>query len=67
MKMGFSRTSDDNNIYLKYEGDEILVSEVFVDDILFGGNDDMSNCFADGMKIEFEMSLVGDIKNFIGL
>ncbi|GLJ06696.1 hypothetical protein SUGI_0045460 [Cryptomeria japonica] len=67
MKIGFLRTSDDSNIYLKFEGDKILVSEVFVDDIIFGGNDDMSNNFADEMKNEFEMSLVGEIKNFIGL
>lgn len=44
MKIGFPRTSDNSNIYLKSKGDEILVSEVFVDDIIFGGNDDMSNC-----------------------
>lgn len=67
MKIGFTRTNDDNNIYLKFEGDEILVSEVFVDDIIFGGNDDMSNCFADVMKNEFEISLVGEIKISIGL
>lgn len=67
MKIGFARTSDDNNIYLKSEGDETLVSGVFVDDIIFGGNDGMSNSFADEVKNEFEMSLVGKIKNFIGL
>lgn len=67
MKIGFLRTSDDSNIYLKSKGDEILVSEVFVDDIIFGGNDVVSNSFTDEMKIEFEMSLVGEIKNFIGL
>lgn len=54
MKMGFARTSDDSNIYLKFEGDEILVSEVFVDDIIFGGNDVMSNSFADEMKMSLK-------------
>lgn len=57
MKIGFLRTSEDNNIYLKSEGDKILVSEVFVDDIIFGGNDDMHDDFANEMKSEFEMSL----------
>lgn len=67
MKIGFLRTSDDSNIYLKLEGDEILVSEVFVDDIIFQGNDVMSNNFTDEMKNKFEISLVGEIKKFIGL
>lgn len=40
---------------------------MFVDDIIFGGNDDMSNDFANEIKSDFEMSLVGEIKNFIGL
>ncbi|GLJ31301.1 hypothetical protein SUGI_0627870 [Cryptomeria japonica] len=66
MKIGFLRTSEDNNIYLKSEGDKTLVSEVFVDDIIFGGNDDMSDDFVNEMKSEFEMSLVGEIKFFIG-
>lgn len=67
MKICFLITNDDSNIYLKSEGDKIMVSEVFVDDIIFGGNDDMSNDFANEMKNEFKMFLVGEIKNFIGL
>ncbi|GLJ58266.1 hypothetical protein SUGI_1428590 [Cryptomeria japonica] len=67
MKIGFQRTSEDSNIYLKSEGDKILVSEVFVDDVIFGGNDDMRDDFANEMKTEFEMSLVGEIKFFINL
>lgn len=45
----------------------MLIAEVFVDDIIFGGNDDMSMTFVDEMKEEFEMSLIGEIKKFIGL
>lgn len=56
IKIGFQRTNKDNNIYLKIEGDKMLIVEVFVDDIIFGGNDDMSMTFADEMKKEFEMS-----------
>lgn len=42
------------------DGDKMLLSEVFVDDIIFGGNDDMCMSFADQMKKEFEMYLIGD-------
>lgn len=67
VKIGFERTSEDSNIYLKSEGDQILVCEVFFDDIIFGGDDKMSHDFAEEMKKEFEMSLIGKIKFFIGL
>lgn len=67
MKIGFERTSEDSNIYLKSEGDQILICEVFCDDIIFGGDDKMSHEFANEMKKEFEMSLTGEIKFFIGL
>lgn len=61
MKIGFQRTSEDSNIYQKSKGDHILICEVFVDDIIFGGDDEMSHVFADEMKKEFEMSLIGEI------
>ncbi|GLJ51112.1 hypothetical protein SUGI_1088090 [Cryptomeria japonica] len=67
VKIGFQRTSEGSNIYLKTKGDKILVSEVFVDDIIFGGNDDMCHDFANEMKSGFEMSLVCEINFFIGL
>lgn len=44
----------------------MLIAKVFVDDIIFGGNYDMCMDFADIMKKEFEMSLIGEIKFFIG-
>lgn len=47
VKIGFQRTSEDNNIYLKSKGDQILICELFVDDIIFRGDDEMSHAFAD--------------------
>ncbi|GLJ30903.1 hypothetical protein SUGI_0614950 [Cryptomeria japonica] len=67
IKIGFQRTSEDNNIYLKTEGDKMLIAEVFVDDIIFGGNDNMSMTFADEMKEEFEMSLIGTQKEMVAV
>lgn len=67
MNIGFQRTSEDSNIYLKSEGDQILICEVFLHDIIFGGDDKTSHVFADEMKKEFKMSLIGEIKFFIGL
>ena len=38
MKIDFERTNDNSNMYIKLEeGKDILISEIFVDDIIFGG------------------------------
>ncbi|GLJ33879.1 hypothetical protein SUGI_0681470 [Cryptomeria japonica] len=67
IKIGFQCTSEDSNIYLKNDTDKVLIDEVFVDDIIFGGDDDLCMVFTEDMKKEFKMSLIGEIKFFIGL
>ena len=38
VKIGFERTNDNKNLYIKIEkGKGILLSKIFVDDIIFGG------------------------------
>jgi hypothetical protein len=37
---GFRKGSVDNNLYIKVTQDSILLIEVYVDDIIFGSNDD---------------------------
>ena len=68
VKIGFERTDDDNNLYIKVEkGKDLLLSEIFVDDIIFGGKDALCRAFANQMKHEFEMSMFGEVKFFVGL
>ena len=68
MKIGFERTDDNNNLYLKIEkGKGILLSKFFVDDIIFGGQDNLCKAFANEMKKEFEMSMFGEIRFFVDL
>ena len=53
-------------MYIKSkEGEDILISEIFVDDIIFGGKDALCKDFADQIKHEFEMSMFGEIKFFV--
>ena len=60
LKIGFERTDDNINLYLKIEkGKGILLSEIFIDDIIFGGQDTLCKAFANEMKKEFEMSMFG--------
>ena len=55
-------------MYIKSkEGKDILTSKIFVDDIIFGGKEVLSKDFVDKMKHEFEMSMFGEIKFFVGL
>ena len=44
MKIGFERTDDNNNMYIKTKkGKGILLFKFFIDDIIFGGQDALCN------------------------
>ena len=46
----------------------MIIIEFYVDDIIFGSDDDrLSQQFAKDMQKEFEMSLLGELKFFLGL
>ena len=51
MKIGFERSDDNNNLYLKIvKGKGIFLSEIFVDDIIFRGQDALCKAFANEMR-----------------
>jgi hypothetical protein len=65
---GFKKGIVDNNLYIKSEGDNLLVVLVYVDDIIFCCTNESSiQWFANSMKIDFEMSLIGELSYFLGL
>ena len=66
-KLGFSKGTADRNLYLKEIGNGLLIIIVFVDNIIFGGNDEANKKFLEDMKNEFEMSMIGEMKYFLGL
>ena len=48
--------SVDRNLYIKQDNDSILIIEFYVDDIIFGSDDDsLSQQFDKDMQKEFEM------------
>jgi hypothetical protein len=68
LQQGFKRGMSNNNIYLRIEKDSLLVTMVYVDDIIFGcNNDESSHKFSQEMSKEFEMSMIGEITFFLGL
>ena len=44
-----------------------MIIIIFFDDIIFGGNDEASDNFAEEKKNEFEMSMIEEVKFFLGL
>ena len=64
----FKRGSADSNLYCKIIGENIIILEVYVDDIIFGSDDEkMSKEFARLMQQEFEMYMLGELNFFLGL
>ncbi|GKB81739.1 retrovirus-related pol polyprotein from transposon TNT 1-94 [Tanacetum coccineum] len=58
----------DPTLFTRRHGGEILLVQVYVDDIIFGStNPDFSKRFVNIMKNNFEMSMMGELKFFLGL
>ena len=54
--------------YIKKDKESMIIIEVYVDGIIFGSDDDkLSKQFAKDMQSKFEMSLLGELKFFLGL
>ncbi|GJV03777.1 retrovirus-related pol polyprotein from transposon TNT 1-94 [Tanacetum coccineum] len=66
---GFTNGIIDLTLFTRRHGGDILLVQVYVDDIIFGStNPDFSKRFANLMKNNFEMSEEGELKfHFIGL
>ncbi|GKB32201.1 retrovirus-related pol polyprotein from transposon TNT 1-94 [Tanacetum coccineum] len=65
---GFTKGIIDPTLFTRRHGEDILLVQVYVDDIIFGStNLDFSKCFANLMKNNFEMSMMGELKFFLGL
>ena len=56
-KLKFAKGMTDNDLYLKEVENGLMIVVIFVDDIIFGGNDEASDKFAEEMKNEFEISM----------
>ncbi|GKA35663.1 retrovirus-related pol polyprotein from transposon TNT 1-94 [Tanacetum coccineum] len=65
---GFTKGIIDPTLFTRCHGGDILLVQVYVDDIIFGStNSDFSKRFANLMKNNFEMSMMGELKFFLGL
>ncbi|WP_374695567.1 reverse transcriptase domain-containing protein [Areca yellow leaf disease phytoplasma] len=64
----FSRENVDKTLFLKRKDNDLLVVQIYVDDIIFGAtNEILCQEFAKLMQGEFEMSMMGELNFFLGL
>ena len=68
LSRNFHRGTTDITLFYKKTHDEILLVQIYVDDIIFGSTD-VSMCkeFELLMQNEFEMSMMGELTFFLGL
>ncbi|GKA82319.1 retrovirus-related pol polyprotein from transposon TNT 1-94 [Tanacetum coccineum] len=65
---GFTKGIIDLTLFTRRHGGDILLVQVYVDDIIFGStNPDFLKRFANLMKNNFEMSMMSELKFFLGL
>lgn len=64
----YKRGKIDNTLFLKEKGKNLLVVQIYVDDIIFGANiDKLGREFAKLIGSEFEISMMGEFNFFLGL
>jgi hypothetical protein len=65
---GFEMGKVDHTLFLQRQGRNVLIVQVYVDDIVFGGSSNsLVARFADDMSREFEMSMMSELQFFLGL
>ena len=68
MEKRFSRGNVDTTLFLKKHKHDMLVAQIYVDDIIFGAtNQILCEHFAKKMQSEFEMSMMEELTFFLGL
>ena len=68
MSHGFTRGKADQTLFIKREDSELIVAQVYVDDIIFGSTkDELAHGFLKFMQAEFEMSMIGELTHFLRL
>nr|GEW03405.1 hypothetical protein [Tanacetum cinerariifolium] len=68
LENGFQRGTIDQTLFIKKKKGDILLVQIYVDDIIFGAtNKDLCKSFEKLMKDRFQMSSIGELTFFLGL
>ena len=64
----FTRGSVDTTLFTKRDNENLLIIQIYVDDIIFGATSEyLCEGFSKLMQSEFEMSMMGELNFFLGL
>nr|GEX75010.1 putative ribonuclease H-like domain-containing protein [Tanacetum cinerariifolium] len=68
LENSFQRGTIDQTLFIKKQKGDILLVQIYVDDIIFGAtNKDLCRLFEQLMKDKFQMSSMGELTFFLGL
>ena len=68
LESGFTRGTIDKTLFYFNQGDDMLLVQIYVDDIIFGStNDKLCKKFAKLMQSRYQMSMMGELSYFLGL
>ena len=68
LKQGFCKGKVNITLFIKKSNDDLLILQIYVDDIIFGAtNHCLCEEFSKLMQGEFEMSMMSELKFFLGL
>ena len=68
LEKDFTRGKVDTTLFIRKSKNDILLVQIYVDDIIFGStNDLLCKDFSNLMKSEFEISMMGELTFFLGL
>jgi hypothetical protein len=68
LEKGFTRGQADRTLFIRNQGNHKLIAQIYVDDIIFTASlYSQAHEFAEEMKQEFEMSMIGELTYFLGM
>ena len=68
LEKGFSKEKVSTTLFIKKSNHDLLIVQIYIDDIIFGAtNHCLCEEFSTLMQGEFEMSMMGELKFFLGL
>ncbi|KAI3685467.1 hypothetical protein L6452_34711 [Arctium lappa] len=68
LKNKYTRGKIDNTLFIKQTSGNLILVQIYVDDIIFGATDEsLCDEFASLMKSQYEMSMMGELTFFLGL
>jgi len=68
LSQGYERGKTDKTLFIKKACIEIILVQVYVNDIIFGStNETLCEQFVKALQGEFEMSMMGELNYFLGL